>query len=217
MAKLVHDAVGARLYETGVKRAVLYPKDNAGAYPLGHAWNGVTAITDAPTGGEPTALYADDIKYLELMSVEEYGFGIEAYTYPDEFEACDGTAELSTGVRVGQQTRQGFGMVWLTTIGNDTEGEAYGYKIHIAYDCKAAPSDKAYNTINDNPEAATMSWDVTTTPVPVTGHKATANIVIDSTKIAADDLTAVLDALYGTDVADAYLPLPDDLLALITP
>lgn len=217
MAKLVHDAVGERLYETGVKRVALFPKDGAGAYPQGYAWNGITAITDAPTGGEPTAIYADDIKYLELTSLEEFGFGIEAYTYPDEFAECDGSAELATGIQLGQQTRKAFGLVWITTLGNDVLGEEYGYKIHIAYDAKATPSDKAANTINDNPEATTFSWDATCTPVAVTGHKPTASIVIDSTKVAADDLNTLLDALYGTDVAEAYLPLPDELLALITP
>lgn len=213
--KLIWDSTGNRLYETGVKKGVLYVQNSSGAYPMGVAWNGLTAVTESPSGAEATPLYADDIKYLNLYSAEEFGGTIEAYTYPPEFAACNGEADLATGVTLGQQTRSAFGMSYVTTVGNDTEGTEYGYKIHIVYGAKASPSEKAYATINDSPEAITFSWEFTTTPVEVSGHKPTASIVIDSTKVSADALAAVEGALWGTDTTDPYLPLPSALLTLI--
>jgi hypothetical protein len=214
MAQLVWDKTGERFYETGVKKAVLYPQVE-GTYPKGVAWNGVTAINDSPSGAEATPLYADDIKYLNLMSNEEYAGSIEAYTYPEEFEACDGSAELAPGVAIGQQTRQAFGYSWVTTKGNDTKGTEYGYKIHIVYNALAAPSEKAYATINDSPEAITFSWEISTTPVNVTGHKPTAKLVIDSTKVDATKLKELEDILYGTESEEAKLPLPDEIAELL--
>lgn len=215
MAKLAWDEVGKRFYETGVKKGVLYVRDVTGAYPLGVAWNGLIGVSESPSGAEPSPIYADDIKYLELMSTEEFGASIEAYTYPDEFAECDGSGELATGVHVGQQTRKSFGLVYVTTIGNDTEGVDHGYKIHIIYGALASPSEKSYQSINDSPEAVTFSWDITTTPVNVTGFKPTASLTIDSTKIGATDLAALEDELFGTESTQANLPLPDDILALI--
>lgn len=215
MSKLVWDDTGKRLYETGVKNGVLYPQDAEGKYPKGVAWNGLTAVTESPTGAEPTPLYANDSKYLELMSAEELEGSIEAYTYPDEFAACDGSAELVPGVTIGQQTRKAFGMAYKTTLGNDVENEAYGYKLHLIYGAKASPSEKAYNTINDNPEAITFSWNFTTTPVPVEGFKPTASVVIDSTKVDKTKLQALEDALFGTEEKEAYLPLPAEVATLI--
>ena len=218
MSKITWDATSERLYETGVKNVVLYPLASSGAYDKGVAWNGVTAITESPSGAEATPLYADDIKYLELRSAEEFGATIEAYTYPDEFAACDGSAELIPGMKIGQQTRKAFGLSYRTTLGNDTEGEEYGYKIHVIYGAKAAPSEKAYATINDSPEAITFSWEVTTTPVAVTGHKPTSYLEFDSTKLSETQMKAVEDLLYGTDgesAKEATLPLPDALLAAI--
>lgn len=215
MSKLVWDDTGKRLYETGVKNGVLYPQDAEGKYPKGVAWNGLTAVTESPTGAEPTPLYANDSKYLELMSAEELEGSIEAYTYPDEFAVCDGSAELVPGVTIGQQTRKAFGMAYKTTLGNDVENEAYGYKLHLIYGAKASPSEKAYNTINDNPEAITFSWNFTTTPVPVEGFKPTASVVIDSTKVDKTKLQALEDALFGTAEKEAYLPLPAEVATLI--
>lgn len=215
MSKLVWDDTGKRLYETGVKNGVLYPQDAEGKYPKGVAWNGLTAVTESPTGAEPTPLYANDSKYLELMSAEELEGSIEAYTYPDEFAACDGSAELVPGVTIGQQTRKAFGMAYKTTLGNDVENEAYGYKLHLIYGAKASPSEKAYNTINDSPEAITFSWNFTTTPVPVEGFKPTASVVIDSTKVDKEKLQALEDALFGTEAKEAYLPLPAEVATLI--
>lgn len=215
MAKLVWDQTGERLYETGVKNGVLYiPTD--GVYSKGVAWNGLTAITESPSGAEATALYADDIKYLTLMSAEEFGATIEAYMYPPEFEACDGSAELAKGVTIGQQTRSTFGLCYRTTIGNDTDGEAHGYKLHIIYGAMASPSEKAYATINDSPEAITFSWEVTTTPVNVEGAKPTASITIDSTQCDASKLSKLEDILYGSDSSDGpRLPLPDEIKTLM--
>ena len=216
MSKLVWDQTGERLYETGVKNGVLYVQEN-GAYPKGVAWNGLTAVTEAPSGAEATALYADDIKYLNLISNEELGATIEAYMYPEEFAVCNGEAELPVdgkgipGVVMGQQTRKAFGLCYRTTLGNDTEGNDYGYKLHIIYGCMAAPSERAYNTINDSPEAITFSWEVTTTPVPVTGGKPTASITIDSTKVDAEKLAALEAILYGSESEEAKLPLPDEI------
>lgn len=215
--KLTWDDTGKRLYETGVSKGVLYPMGASGKYEAGVAWNGLTAVTESPSGAEAEPLYADDIKYLELRSAEEFGATIEAYTYPDEFAACDGSASLVEGVTIGQQPRKAFGFSYRTVIGNDTEGEEHGYKIHVVYNAKAAPSEKAYTTINDSPEAITFSWEITTTPVAVAGHKPTAHLEIDSTKLDASKLAAVEALLYGTDDegSNATLPSPDEILAAI--
>lgn len=214
--KLSWDNSGERLYETGVKNGVLYVQ-NAGKYPKGVAWNGLTAVTESPSGAEATPLYADDIKYLELTSEEEFGGTIEAYTYPDEFAECDGSAELATGVKISQQKRKAFGLAYRTTIGNDEDGNDHGYKLHLVYGCKAAPSEKAYATINDSPEAITFSWEFTTTPVAVTGHKPTAHIEIDSTKADPTCLAALEAKLFGTETDEPQLPLPDEVKTLMTP
>ena len=218
MAKLVWDKTGDRLYETGVKNGVLYIP-TAGVYSKGVAWNGLTAVTESPSGAEATALYADDTKYLSLTSTEEFGATIEAYTYPDEFAACDGSAELADGVTIGQQKRSTFGLCYKTTIGNDTDGNDHGYKLHIIYGALAAPSEKAYASINDSPEAITFSWEITTTPVNVTGAKPTASLVIDSTKADPSKLAALEDILYGKDgepASEPRLPLPDEIKSLMT-
>ena len=224
MSKIVWDQTGDRLYETGVKNGVLYIQNSDGTYPKGVAWNGLTAVTESPSGAEATALYADDMKYLNLYSAEEFGATIEAYTYPDEFAECDGSKELVDGVVIGQQTRKVFGLCYRTVIGNDTDGEAHGYKLHIIYGAMASPSEKAYATINDSPEAITFSWEVTTTPVNVTGAKPTASVVIDSTKADPTKLAALETILYGkdpttdggSDGVDPRLPLPDELKTLMT-
>ena len=218
MAKLVWDKTGDRLYETGVKNGVLYIP-TSGVYSKGVAWNGLTAVTESPSGAEATALYADDTKYLSLMSAEEFGATIEAYTYPDEFAACDGSAELADGVMIGQQKRSTFGLCYKTTIGNDTDGNDHGYKLHIIYGALAKPSERAYATINDSPEAITFSWEITTTPVNVTGAKPTASLVIDSTKADPSKLAALEDILYGKDGEpgnEPRLPLPDEIKTLMT-
>lgn len=214
--KLSWDNSGERLYETGVKNGVLYVQ-NAGKYPKGVAWNGLTAVTESPSGAEATPLYADDIKYLELTSEEEFGGTIEAYTYPDEFAECDGSTELVKGVKISQQKRKAFGLAYRTTIGNDEDGNDHGYKLHLVYGCKAAPSEKAYATINDSPEAITFSWEFTTTPVAVAGHKPTAHIEIDSTKADPTCLAALEAKLFGTESDDPQLPLPDEVKTLMTP
>lgn len=213
MSKLVWDQTGERLYETGVKNGVLYVQSN-GAYPKGVAWNGLTAVTESPSGAEASPLYADDIKYLNLLSNEEFGATIEAYTYPDEFAECDGSASLAEGVFIGQQKRSTFGLCYRTTLGNDVDGNDHGYKLHIIYGALAAPSEKAYATVNDSPEAITFSWEVTTTPVNVAGHKPTASITIDSTKVDAAKLKALEDKLYGTESEEASLPLPDEIATM---
>ena len=218
MAKLVWDKTGDRLYETGVKNGVLYIP-TSGIYSKGVAWNGLTAVTESPSGAEATALYADDTKYLSLMSTEEFGATIEAYTYPDEFAACDGSAELADGVMIGQQKRSAFGLCYKTTIGNDTDGNDHGYKLHIIYGALAKPSERAYASINDSPEAVTFSWEITTTPVNVTGAKPTASLVIDSTKADPSKLSALEDILYGKDGEpgnEPRLPLPDEIKTLMT-
>lgn len=223
MSKIVWDKTGERYYETGVKNGVLYLQTN-GVYNNGVAWNGLTAVTESPSGAEATALYADDMKYLNLYSAEEFGATIEAYTYPDEFGECDGSKELVDGVTIGQQTRKAFGLCYRTVIGNDTDGEAHGYKLHIIYGAMASPSEKAYATINDSPEAITFSWEVTTTPVNVTGAKPTASVVIDSTKADPTKLAALEVILYGKDPTTQdgddgvapRLPLPDELKTLMT-
>lgn len=214
MAKIVWDATGERLYETGVKQGVLYiPTD--GVYSKGVAWNGLTAVTESPSGAEATPLYADDIKYLNLMSNEDFGCTIEAYTYPEEWAACDGSASLAAGVSIGQQPRKTFGLSYRTTLGNDTEGNDYGYKLHLVYGGLAAPSEKAYATINDSPEAITFSWEVTTTPVNVTGHKPTAHLEINSTKADKAKLAALEAILYGDETNEPRLPLPDEIAELM--
>lgn len=216
MAKLVWDKSGERLYETGVKQGVLYVQDTAGTYPKGVAWNGLTAVTESPSGAEATALYADDIKYVNLVSAEELGGTIEAYMYPDEFAECDGSVALTPGMYIGQQDRKTFGLCYRTTLGNDTDSNNHGYKLHIIYGALAAPSEKAYATINDSPEAITFSWEFKTTPVNVTGHKPTASIVIDSTKVDAEKLAALEKILYGDDTGDGpRLPLPDEVLSTL--
>lgn len=214
MSKLVWDANGERFYETGIKMGVLYVQ-SAGAYPKGVVWNGLTAVTESPSGAEATPLYADDTKYLNLMSNEDFGATIEAYTYPDEFAECDGSASLATGVYIGQQSRKSFGMCYRTTLGNDSELTDYGYKLHLIYGALAAPSEKAYSTINDSPEAITFSWEINTTPVNVTGHKPTSCVTIDSTKVDADKLKALEDILYGTESEEARLPLPDEIAQIM--
>lgn len=214
MSKLVWDQTGERLYETGVKYGVLYVQEGA-AYPKGVAWNGLTAVTESPSGAEATPLYADDIKYLNLVSAEEFGATIEAYTYPDEFMVCDGSASLVEGVYIGQQARKAFGLCYRTAVGNDVVNNAYGYKLHLIYGALAAPSEKAYATINDSPEAITFSWEVSTTPVNVTGHKPTASLIIDSTKVEADKLAKLEAILYGSDEAEPRLPLPDEIVSIM--
>lgn len=216
MSKLVWDKTGERLYETGVKQGVLYPQVSGGAYPMGVAWNGLTNITESPSGAEATALYADDIKYLNLVSAEELGGTIEAYTYPDEFAECDGSAALTEGVFVGQQDRKTFGLCYRTTLGNDVDSNGHGYKLHLIYGALAAPSEKAYATINDSPEAITFSWEFKTTPVNVTGHKPTASLTIDSTKVGETKMAALEKVLYGDTDTEARLPLPDEVLQILT-
>ena len=215
MAKIEWDKTGERLYETGVKNGVLYVQE-AGAYPKGVAWNGLTAVTESPSGAEATPLYADDIKYLNLISAEEFGATIEAYTYPDEFAECDGSASLADGVMIGQQARKTFGLCYRTTIGNDIDGNDHGYKLHIIYGALAAPTEKAYTTVNDSPEAITFSWEVTTTPVNVAGAKPTASITIDSTKATPEKLAALEKILYGDTEVEARLPLPDEIKDIFT-
>ena len=215
--KLAWDQTGERLYETGVKNGVLYPQGEGGEYTTGVAWNGLTAVTESPSGAEASALYADDIKYLNLLSTEEFGATVEAYTYPDEFAQCDGSASIAKGVYIGQQKRKQFGLSYRTTLGNDVDNNDHGYKLHLIYGALAAPSEKAYATINDSPEAVEFSWDVNATPVEVPGHKPTATLIIDSTKVSKNALKAVEDLLYGDDTsASAKLPLPAEILSAIT-
>lgn len=220
MAKLVWDQTGDRLYETGVSKGVLYPIQSDGAYSKGVAWNGLSSVTESPSGAEANPIYADDMKYLNLLSAEEFSATIEAYTYPDEFAECDGSADIATGVSIGQQKRKIFGLCYRTVLGNDVDSNDHGYKLHLIYGCMAAPSEKAYNSINDSPEAITFSWEVSTTPVNVTGFKPTASITIDSTKANKAKLTALEEILYGKDGSDtstnARLPLPDEIATLMS-
>ena len=214
MAKLVWDESGKRIYETGVQKGVLYVQNEGGTYPKGVAWNGLTAVTESPSGAEATPLYADDIKYLELRSAEEFGATIEAYTYPEEFEACDGSASLAKGVSIGQQDRKAFGLCYRTVVGNDVQGNAHGYKLHLIYGAVASPSEKAYATVNDSPEAVTFSWEITTTPVEIEGFKPTASITIDSTKVNPTKLAELEKKLYGDTSTEAQLPLPSEVKAI---
>jgi len=216
MAPLTWDQVGERLYETGVDHGVLYIPDATGVYADGFAWNGLTTVTESPSGAEPNAQYADNIKYLNLISAEEFGGTIEAFTYPEEFGQCDGTDLPAPGVAVGQQGRKMFGLSYRTRVGNDVEGTEHGYKLHLLYGAQAAPSEKAYATINDSPEAIAFSWEITTTPVPVTGKKPTSLIVIDSTVVDPADLASLEALLYGAGAVEAALPLPDEVIALFT-
>ena len=215
MAKLVFDAVGSRFFETGVKNGVLFVQGADGEYENGVVWNGLTAVTESPSGAEATPLYADDMKYVVLYSTEEFGATIEAYTYPEEFEQCDGSAQLGTGVTIGQQQRKSFGLVYKTVIGNDVQGQELGYKIHIIYGAKAAPSEKAFATINDSPEAVTFSWELSTVPVPVEGHRPTSTVVIDSTKVNAEKLATLEGKLFGTESEESTLPLPDEIAQIL--
>lgn len=216
MAKIVWDKTGEHIYETGVDHGVLYVMDATGAYPEGVAWNGLTGVTESPSGAEANAIYADNIKYLNLFSAEEFGATVEAYTYPDEFALCDGSAALGTGLMIGQQPRKTFGLCYRTVIGNDVAGESYGYKLHIIYGAMASPSEKAYQTINDSPEAITFSWELNTIPVNVTGHKPTATLTIDSTKATTAAMAAIEAVLYGGESADARLPLPDEVATIMS-
>jgi hypothetical protein len=214
LTRVTWDQVGQRFYETGVDHGVLYIPNNNGVYVDGYGWNGLTGITDTPSGAEPSAQYADNIKYLNLVSAEEFGGTITAYTYPDEWAQCDGSASPQVGIVVGQQGRKTFGLAYRTRIGNDLQGPDYGYKLHLVWGALASPSEKANTTINDSPEAVEFSWEFTTTPVPVTDLKPTSTMVIDSTKVDADALAALEDILYGTVGVDPMLPSPDDVLAL---
>lgn len=215
MAKLVFNNVGERLFETGVKNGVLYVMGDDGTYEKGVVWNGLTAVTESPSGAETTPLYADDVKYVVIYAAEEFGATVEAYTYPEEFEECDGSASIFEGVTIGQQTRKSFGMCYKTSVGNDVQGQDFGYKIHIIYGAKAAPSEKSYSTINDSPEAVTFSWELSTVPVPVKGFNPTATMVIDSTRVPAEKMTLIENKLYGTESEEPTLPLPNELLALL--
>ena len=219
MAKLKWDESGQRFYETGVKRGVLYVQDSSGTYPKGVAWNGLTGVTESPSGAEANAQYADDIKYLNLYSAEEFGATVEAFTYPDEFAECDGSAEVTPGVYMGQQGRKSFGLCYRTSVGNDIDGSDHGYKLHLIYGAMASPSEKAYSTINDSPEPITFSWEINTTPVNVEGFKPTALITVDSTKFDTEDkkalLSALEDKLYGTANAEAFLPLPEEVFTTL--
>ena len=222
MPKLKWDLVGEKTYETGVKQGVLFPFASGG-YSKGVVWNGLTGVTESPSGAEASPLYADDIKYLNLISAEEFGGTIEAYTYPDEFAVCDGSAELAVGVKIGQQSRKSFGLCYRTVYGNDTDGIDYGYKLHLIYGAMASPSEKGYASINESPDAITFSWAITTTPVSVTGFKPTASLTIDSTKVDAIKLAALEAILYGSDAGeggtpaakDARLPFPDEIATLM--
>lgn len=215
MAELTWDQVGERRYETGVDHGVLYIPDSVGSYDTGFAWNGLVTVTESPSGAEANPQYADNIKYLNLLSAEEFGATIEAFTYPDEFAQCDGSASPEPGISIGQQNRKTFGLSYRTRVGNDLEGTDHGYKLHLIYGAVAAPSEKAYGTINESPEALTFSWELTTTPVAVPGgYKPSASIIIDSTKVDETALSVLEDALYGTSGTDPHLPLPGDVLAM---
>lgn len=220
MSKLVWDADAQRLYETGVNKGVLFPRDDSGAYKNGVAWNGLTGVTESPSGAEPTDLWADNMKYLTMRSAEDLGATVTAYTYPDEFGECDGSATVTPGMNIGQQSRRSFGLCYQTTVGNDVAGNDYGYKIHILYGCTASPSERAYSTINDSPEAIEFSWELTTTPVAVEGYKPTSIVTVDSTQFKTEEqkakLRALEDKLYGTESDEPTLPTPDEIKAILT-
>ena len=215
MARLIWDEVGQRFFETGVKNGVLYVQDNDGSYKNGVVWNGLTAVTESPSGAEETPLYADDVKYLTLRSAEQFGATIEAYTYPEEFEQCDGSASIAAGVTIGQQARRAFGLCYRTSVGNDIQGQNYSYKIHLIYGCTVAPSEKSYSTINDNPEAITFSWELSTVPVPVDGFSPTASLVIDASKVDEEKMQLLENALFGDDQNEAKLLLPNEIMELM--
>lgn len=215
MARLIWDAVGEKFYEMGTKMGVLYPMNNEGSYDNGVAWNGLTAVTESPSGAEETKLYADDIKYASLRSAEEYAYTIEAYTYPEEWEPCDGSAHVAAGVTIGQQKRKAFGFSWVTTKGNDVSDEV-GQKIHVAWNSTASPSEKSYATINDSPDAITFSWECSASPVNVTGHRPSCHMEIDCSKLKEKTVQAIQDKLWGNTSAEATLPSPDELIQLIT-
>ena len=215
MSKLVWDQSGKRLYETGVDHGVLYPIQTGGVYSKGGAWNGLTAVTESPSGADVNDIYADNMKYLGLVGAEKFGATVEAYTYPDELAECDGSGELVKGATIGQQNRKVFGMVYRTVIGNDVDGNEHGYKLHLIYGATAAPSEKAYNTINEDPEAITFSWELSTTPVNVTGHKPTASLTIDSTKADPTKLAELEKILFGDTETEPRLPLPDEIAQLL--
>lgn len=214
MSKLVWDQTTEKLYETGIEQVALY-KQVAGAYPKGVAWNGITALNLSPSGAEPTPLYANNRKYITLMSVEELGGTIEAYTYPEEWEECDGSAEAAPGIYIGQQARATFGLVGKTLIGNDSEGTKHGYKLHLIYGCLASPAEESHATVNDSPEAVTFSWEFSTTPVEVAGYAATSYLCIDSTKVDAEKLAALEAKLYGSESEEAQLPLPGEVISML--
>lgn len=214
--RLEWDKSGEHFYETGVDHCALYLQSPDGTYPKGVVWNGITSVSESPSGAEATSLYADNIKYLSMTSVEEFGATVEAYTYPTEFEQCDGSASPKPGITIGQQDRKTFGLCYRTRIGNDIDNDQHGYKLHIIYGAKATPSEKAYSTVNDSPEAITMSWTLSTTPVNVTGNKPTASLIIDSTKISKEDLKKIEDKLFGSETEEASLPLPDEIIAMVS-
>lgn len=215
MARLIWDEVGQRFFETGVKNGVLYVQKDDGSYDDGVVWNGLTAVTESPSGAEETPLYADDVKYLTLRSAEEFGATVEAYTYPEEFEQCDGSASIAEGITIGQQARRAFGLCYRTSVGNDIQGQNFSYKLHLIYGCTVAPSEKSYSTINDNPEAITFSWELSTVPVPVDGFSPTASLVIDASKVDKGKMELLENALFGDDQNEAKLLLPNEIMELI--
>ena len=215
MARLIWDEVGQRFFETGVKNGVLYVQDNDGSYKNGVVWNGLTAVTESPSGAEETPLYADDVKYLTLRSAEEFGATVEAYTYPEEFEQCDGSAAIAEGVTIGQQARRAFGLCYRTSVGNDIQGQNFSYKLHLIYGCTVAPSEKSYSTINDNPEAITFSWELSTVPVPVDGFSPTASLVIDASKVDEGKMELLENALFGDESNEAKLLLPNEIMEML--
>lgn len=218
MARLKWDQTGERFYETGVSQGVLYPQDTGGTYPTGVAWNGLSSVSETPSGGEATAIWADNMKYLSLTSAEELGGSITAYTYPEQWKECDGSVEIVKGASISQQPRKTFGLCYRTIKGNDTEGDAHGYLLHIVYGAKASPSERQYQTVSDSPEAIELSWEYTTTPVNVTGRKPTSLVIIDSTTADPTKLSKLEDILYGDADGDGpRLPLPDEIVTLLTP
>lgn len=215
MSKIIWDKTGERLYETGVDHCALFVMNDAGEYGAGVPWNGITAITNSPSGAEASPIYADNMKYLNLISAEEFGASITAYTYPDEFGECDGSASPVPGLKIGQQPRKAFGLAYRTLVGNDVEGQEHGYKIHLVYNALAAPSERSYATVNDSPEAIELSWEITTTPVEVEGYKPTAHIEIDSTKVSAEKLAALEAMIYGSESEEPSLPTPTEVINML--